>query len=99
MVWEPGAECGVRYILPPLQAPGGVQLVEAVTHPCEPPAGGSQGGTPASPSCRCPRDPCFVAASLPLLVRTPVITSLQVILIHCDHWLPLCGCSHSLSLR
>ena len=43
MVWEPGAECGVRYVLPPLQAPGGVQLVEAVTHPCEPPAGGSQG--------------------------------------------------------
>ena len=34
-----------------------------------------------------------------LLVRTPVIMGLEVILIHCDHRLPLRGCSHSLSLR
>ena len=51
--------------------------------PC--PAGGSHGGTPCLPQLRVPQG-------------TPVITSLQVILIHCDHRLPLRGRSHSLSL-
>lgn len=42
-VWEPGAECGGSLCPSSPPGPGGVQLVEAVAHLCEPPAGGSQG--------------------------------------------------------
>ena len=49
-IWEPGAECGVRCVLCPLQAPDGAQLVEAVARRREPPAGRSRGPEPMTPA-------------------------------------------------